>query len=562
MNNIHMYAALVTIAHGEPEWWTGPEQTGVQLLKDNAFAAEFVAEKTTADVREIRRIVFQMLGMDHLVLFIDACCNYLQPDASSSTSPKYVITPRKKRTEAMKVVLTSMIAAKKSAFNEDNIRRLLWFALECGLDLGPTTRHLTPSSLRKRGISPSDLCGISLRGIVVYDTMNTIELLTRVQVHKKNVDIVVTRAVLACITFNAETILYSTMRLYAGYSNSAVWYEILDKLFIYHQRVSPAASSMSILSKCLYMLAGKTVAAHLIFANDCDKQRRMLPYLLRKPDLNDASIIPAFNSRVDNVDHVIAMTELCCSHPNWHHASVKIINIFANDDDDEFIANVNRLHGVNVESHADIAAYVFANVKLGDTRSFCSSLMQIIAKHGAFDTVMKWMMSSEDPCRMSKVACIFAHRLFQTYPVAERAVIYRRYLKVHPGLRSDSTIIYYLMHGKDAVYAYWHRRSLYLVRDMLKFGFEDNAIAHIIDVSHAREYIPPSFDCGIGRIQDLCERELRFDLLMRLINRHCHVRVLDYRTEKLLTRLKSDYYCYSIKQRMAIITRIQLTLLV
>ena len=557
MNNIHMSSALVTIAHGEPEWWTGPEQTGHQLLESGAFAEQFVAEQTTADLVEIRRIVFQMLGMDHLVLFIDACCCYSQPDVSSFTQSETVIISEEERTEALNAAVALAKAAKKRTFNVSNIRRLLWFAIECGLDLGQTARHLTPYALYLRGIGSRDMNGFRLRGLEhECGAVNTTDVLTRIQLHGEYVDVVVTHAVLACTTFNAETVLHDAVRLDTCDSGSAVWFEILDMLFAYHQRASPAASSMSIMSKCLHLFVDGTAMMQILSADSCDKQRRMLPYLLRKPDLSDGSIILMFCgiSPDTDVDHIIACAELCGDHPNWPHMCVKLIDRFTRYK--QFVATVNRLPGVNVESQADIAAYVIATMKLGDTCQLGFRLMQVIAKYGTFDTVLKWVMSNEDPCVRELVACVFAHRLFLTWTVAERAVIYDRYIKAHPGPRCYSTIIYYLMHGEDAFGTYPHRCSLHLVFDMLVFEFEDCAIAHIIDASHAREHIQMSSDCVVGGILDLCKKELRFDLLMRLVNRHYRPGMVDDFTLQLMVMKLEIATCYSVEQRQILINHV------
>ncbi|MBL4693960.1 hypothetical protein JKY72_01170 [Candidatus Gracilibacteria bacterium] len=189
-----------------PEWWTKPGNTGVQLLAGNALAAEFVAEETFADIREIRRIIFQMLGMDHLVFFIDACCNHLELGSA-------VIQDRL-RTKKMK-------AAKRLAFDDDNARRLLWFALECGLELEPTTRHITPFGLRQRGIDHFTMCRSYPLTSADCTTMSTVEMLTKLRVQKVHLNGSVTRAVLDSATFNAipiydesKTVIRDSTRLY------------------------------------------------------------------------------------------------------------------------------------------------------------------------------------------------------------------------------------------------------------------------------------------------------------------------------------------------------------
>ncbi|MBL4695123.1 hypothetical protein JKY72_07200 [Candidatus Gracilibacteria bacterium] len=552
-----MSAALVTIAHGEPEWWTGPDNTGVQLLAGNAFAAEFVAEQTTADLVEIRRIVFQMLGMDHLVLFIDACSNCLQPRVDDPEN--CIILPM--------VYVAYVVVNAESV--KANIHRLLWFALECGLDLRPTARHITPIEFAEQGTNP---CGMSLQGHESCDKLNTTDMLVKLRLQHQHIDDDISHAVLACTTVvtspifddDNKVMLHDTVRLCTSDSGSSAWHEILDLLFIYHKRVSPAASSLSIMSKCLHEVTGKTIVNQLVQADWADKHRRILPYLLRKPDLSSCFM---FNfSRGSDSLYLNECAKLCVDRPDWPQACAKLINLIANHTKllpKFLITRVNNLPSMNVTSQADIAAYIIANVKLDSVRELSGHLMQVVVRYGTFNTpfsidcVLAWM-NNKYQFAISKVACMFAHQLFLTRPVAERAAIYERLLKVNHRSPEHGEIIYYLMHGEDAfgTYKAKHLCSLHLVFDMLDNECNDSAIAYIIDASLAREQIQMPSDCIANWILGLYQQELRFDLLMRLVNRHYRPGIPDRATTLLLVMKLGTTTCYSVEQRHILINRI------
>ncbi|MBL4694895.1 hypothetical protein JKY72_06020, partial [Candidatus Gracilibacteria bacterium] len=308
--------ASAAIAHGAPEWWTGPGETGVQLLAGNAFAAEFVAEKTTADLVAIRRIVFQMLGMDHLVLFIDACCNPL--DQTHPNVPDGHLTTKEKR-----VAITKALAAKQLAFSEANVSRLLWFALECGLILESNTRHVTPFKFGKPVRTMFNQHALCVKH--TQCTMNVVEMLTQLRVHEVHIDSVVAHAVLNSTTFDANPAFDKRMRfiqptrLYTYDAGSAVWYDILDTLFAYHKNMWPQFDAISTLGRCLHAVDDVSIMDQLIAADVWDEQRRMLPYLLSKTDLSD-SIIFTFCSDIDDgsdIDRIFKCARLCKDYPDW-----------------------------------------------------------------------------------------------------------------------------------------------------------------------------------------------------------------------------------------------------
>ena len=556
-----LMSAALTL--GEPEWWTGPEQTGSQLLEDGTFAAEFVAEETFADIREIRRIIFQMLGMDHLVFFIDACCSYLRIDVDAIVSVE-------ERTKEMKTMVKAMNAAakakKQDIFDDANIRRLLYFALECGLDLGPTACHVTPFAFRKYKIAHFSVSGINLRAFKRRLTVTTVEMLTKLQMHHKHINGTVTRAVLDSTTFNAGPIfdecgiiVHPRTRLYSNDSGSAVWFEILDVLFAYHQSASPS-NTFNIMSKCLHEVKGHaTLFTQLITANRCDKQRRMLPWLLRKPDWSDGAHIIVFYRAVADVNRIFACADLCKDHPDWRHTCVRLINMFVARK--HFIANVRRLPGMAHMTLADIGNYVLANIqrarRLPIVCSIRCNLMQFIVKHATFDTVSSvdrvfaWGISYSD-----SIMLVFAQRLFLIQTVAQRAVTYKRFLAViyvgHSTCDSRlGEIIYYLMHGEESfgTYTQTHHSSLLLVEDMLKLGLDDRAIAHIISATHTQDVSNMSY-----LIIKLCERKLRFDLLLRLLDRYCRI---DANAAKYWIKLLKESADYEPDQTQTLIAHIR-----
>ena len=477
---------------------SGVENTGVQLFADDMLATDFLTKQTYAVIHDIRRIVFQMLGMDHLVLFIDACIKLRLPNET--------------QTEAAKV------------------RLLLYFAIECGLDLGPTARHLTLFHLYLQGVDPFELRDISLYS-VEHRVMSTAAVLTRMRTHKKHIDGTILSTVLASTSLVTDpifdgcgTIVHDSTRLCSLDSGSAVWFEILDIMFTYHQRTHPTFTSLHILSMCLHASRTYPIMTQLVCANVWDDRRRMLPYLLRKPDLNDGSIIYSFFYRADYIDHIIACAAICKDHPNWPQMCVRVITVCAAHKD--FVTNVSRLPGMNVESKADIAAYVIANVKSSDVRSLSVDLMQLVVNYSAFDTpssidrVLTWITSCTRPSDSSKVMCLFAYRLFQMRADAERAAIYERYRAVYPDQQYHSEIIYYLMHGEDAFGTYDRETkcNLHLVHDMLVLVLDNRAIAYIIDATNARAGIYLEHNAGWFTV--LCEFRLHFDLLLILLKRH------------------------------------------
>ncbi|MBL4695122.1 hypothetical protein JKY72_07195 [Candidatus Gracilibacteria bacterium] len=566
-----MSAALVTLALGAPEWWTGPEQTGSQLLESGAFAEQFVAKETTADLVEIRRIVFQMLGMDHLVLFIDACCNYLRIDVDAMVSEERCTKEMKAMVKAINAV---MKAKKQRAFDEDNISRLLYFALECGLELEPATRHMTLRGFRKQEIEHFGISDIHLRGFMSRSTMTAVEMLTKMSIHSTEINGAVARAVLACTTFNASTIFDKDMfviqwrtRLYASDSGSAVWFDVLDMLFVYHQRASPASSSLGILAKCLQKMDGVTIMNRLVEADRCDEQRRMLPYLLGKPDLSDGSIIVEFYQDAADIKHFATMAELCKNHPDWPRTCVKLVNMFANcrylySDADrmQFITYVNHIPGMDNMTLADIANYISADLQMNDACEIGKRLMQTVVKYATFDTelsldvVFEWMLNHD-----SYVPFVFAERLYLTHSVAERAAIYERFVVIEhssfPGTRR-SALIYYLMHGEEAFNTYTRSTvcNIHLVLDMLAIKCESETIAYIISAAckpgvSKRDHVPEN-------VLKLCKRGLRFDLLMRLVKQHYHTYTYEARTEKLVEQLETSTY-YEPDQLQLLIAYIQ-----
>ena len=553
-------------ALGEPEWWAGPGKTGVQLLESGAFAAEFVTEDTTKDIVEIRRIVFQMLGMDHLVFFIDVCCNYLKVDRTMLTPPVNVIILEEKCAEAMNATITEAIKAKQRIFTVANIRRLLWFALECGLDLGPMTRHVTPDEFRKQGISPFDLYGISLRGPNCV-TVDSAEMLTRVRLQDQHLDGLVPRIVLAHTTlvtnpiFNDEYVkTHATSQLNSIDSGSAVWFEILDVLFDYHQQTLSEFGTIFITCACL-RAAGGTNMSQLIYTNG-EKQHRMLPWLLRKPDLNDGSLIVRFFRHFGTeIEQIFACSSICKDHPDWPHACVLLINLLIRRKG--FIANVNRLLGMNVESQADIAAYVSANMRLSDVRAIDTGLMTMVVKHSTFDNkssidrVLAWMTSKVSDSGLNRAVCLFAYRLFQTRSADECAAIYVRLREVRSLHNNYSEIIYYLLNGKTlGSYNISLQCSHHLALDMLELKFNNNAIAHVLDAIHDRRRVFMPYARTINIIRELCKRRFRFDLLMSLINRHYHVHEVSPCAQRLIDQLIT-LDCYSREQRQIITDRLR-----
>ena len=511
-----MSSAIIKHTHGAPKWWTKPRNTGRQLLEGNALAAEFVAEETFVDIREIRRIIFRMLGMNHLVFFLNACCDYRQPQGE----------------------MTIMCHTERLAFNEDNVRRLLWFALECGLELEARTQHMTQFGFRQRGIDHFTLCRSGLYLADCAATVTTVEMLTKLRICDVHLSGTVTRAVLDSTTFNAipifnesKTVIQASTRLRAIDSGAAVWFEILDMLFTYHQNASPMSSSLSIMAKCLQPSLYLNTMNLLVVAESHDSERRMLPYLLRKHDLSSGAIIVKFHYNDVYIDHIIKCAEFCKDNPGWPQACLMLINMFANHK--QFAANVNRLPGLRSKSRAHIAAYVFANMDLGNVCELSIDLIDFIVKHATFvtdsnvDCVLTWMAYKKNQHKIDIIACVFAHLLFQTRPDIERAVIYEQYLKVRPTCHFFSELIYYLMHGEDSfgTYALDHRCSIYLTLDMLTLELENSAIAHIIAATHVRDLIPVPPNC-IGRmLLELCKKGLRFDLLIRLVHRHYRVTV-------------------------------------
>ncbi|MBL4693958.1 hypothetical protein JKY72_01160 [Candidatus Gracilibacteria bacterium] len=260
----------------------------------------------------------------------------------------------------------------------------------------------------------------------------------------------------------------------------------------------------------------------------------MLPWLLRKPDLNDGSLILRFcRNPIDEIEQIIACAELCKAHQGWSRTCVQLISMFARYE--QFVANVNRLLGVNVEltSHADVVAYLFANMKIADVRVIGCDLMQFIVIHAVFDTklsvdwVFEWMVDvTPNPPRsyfISKLMCIFAQHLFLIRPVNERLVIYKRFRAAFPQRQHHDEIIYYLLHGENAAGTYGPvppQCSLQIVLEMRVIECEDHVIAYIIDALHSHELVVISRSNALDLIFRLFERKLRFDLLMLLVNRH------------------------------------------
>ena len=526
MNNIHMYAAL---AHGAPEWWTGPEQTGHQLLESGAFAEQFMAEKTTADLVEIRRIVFQMLGMDHLVVFINVCSNYLQPDVDTISLSGNMIIWEKQHTKALHVALAKAKAAKKKIFDVLNIHRLLWFALECGLDLGPTARHATPSEFYKQQISPFDLRSVSLRRLASCTTMNTIEMLTQLRLWGSHIDDAVTSTVLSFTTFNADpifdeskTIVQPRTRLHVHDSGSAVWHKILNMMFVYHQSASPASSSLEIMAECLSEIKRRIpTVVRVVIVNRYDEQRRMLPYLLRKPDLNDGSLILKFCDTPIDVDYIVACAELCKDHPNWPQTCVMLIDRFINCE--HFIANVNKLcrsPGMNQMTMVEITAYVTANVKLDDVHELSIELLQLVVRYSAFDTkssidcVLKMFEVNDCTNFISKLAVAFAYRLGLTRPVAVRVDMYKRHFSSGKYSKHHGAMIHYLMHNEDSYVKCKRLRHCNLELDTLQLDTHTTACdtCEITAQIAANVYL-------VRAPHKLCKMKLYFDSLILLINR-------------------------------------------
>ncbi|MBL4694892.1 hypothetical protein JKY72_06005 [Candidatus Gracilibacteria bacterium] len=510
---------------GDPEWWTGPNQTGRQLLSHTMFAEQFVAEDTTADIRAIRSIVFQMLGMDHLVFFIDVCCNNLEPDVDALTPVENVIISEEKHTEALKAPAVTRIKAKKKGFNVSNIRRLLGFALECGLKLGQTTQHMTPREHRRRGINPFDLCNISIRGHELGN-VNTIEMLTQLRLQEAHIDGTVCRAILSCTSFNmgsiideSNVILQPRTRLHPEDSGSAVWFNVLDMLFVYHQNASPMSSSFDILTECL-SISRVNILCVLVDANKCDEQRRLLPYLLRKPDLNDGKLILMFCAdtfnfgNIDNIDYIIACAELCCEHPNWPQTCVKLINcLFMKRK--HFIANVKRLPGVNVESQADIVAYIFAN--MNGVQDISCHLIIFMAEYGAFDTtvsidyMMGMLRRNGFGYFASEAAMSFAYRLGSTQPVTERIILYKRYFEHAKYSQRPTAIIHYLMHHKSLYFKYsrLQRCSLH-VGDFLELELDNRTIVSVKCPRHLDGRETP-YGYLTANIRELCDKKIHMD---------------------------------------------------
>ncbi|MBL4693961.1 hypothetical protein JKY72_01175, partial [Candidatus Gracilibacteria bacterium] len=499
---------LVKHSRGPPKWWTGPGNTGLQLLVGDGLIGAFLDEATTIDMIEIRRIIFRMLGLNHLVFFLDACCNHVQltDEMDGMNNVEFVN------------VLGTMKAAKRQAFNDTNVRRLLWFALDCGLELEATTRHMTLFGFCQRGINHFTLCRSYQMTFGRCATVATVEMLTKLRVRGVHLNGIVTNAVLDYTTFNAEPIFYENnpilqprTRLDVTDSGSAVWFEILDMLFAYHQNASPPeSSSLHIMAKCLCGSVGMNIMRLLIKADKNDTQRRMLPYLLGKHDLSSGAIITAFYLSTDDFHYLFACADLCKRHKDWSGTCIKIINLFANCNN--FVANVRQLPGMNqYTTIADIADYISVNLQL-DRPQVCkigSKLALIVVRHTTFatessiDWVFEWMMNDEQ-----HIALVFAERLFQTRTVAQRAVIYKRFL-ASDKRSCRAEIIYYLMHGKDAFGTYEHSEhcSLSLVINMLEHKFEDNTVDHIISAAHTQDV--DRFDDVPYLILELCKFALR-----------------------------------------------------
>ncbi|MBL4694893.1 hypothetical protein JKY72_06010 [Candidatus Gracilibacteria bacterium] len=514
-------------ALGAPEWWTGPGKTGVQLLESDAFAAEFVAKETTADVREIRRIVFQMLGLDHLLLFLGNCCcvendEYAEVDVEAQ-------------------------AAKKSAFDEDNTSRMLYFALECGLDLGLDVYHKIEfelSNLQIELFGPNEFAATYAGS----DTLNTVELLTKAHIRQVHVSGVVTRAVLACATFDA-----TTTRLYTGDSGSAVWYDILDILFAHHQLEHLELSTVDILRDyCLDLLPVAFKFAAFIDADRHDKQRRMLPYLLSKADLSSGSIIVRFCHTSADFAYLIACAAVCGSHRQWSRTCVGLISLFA--EHKEFIANVSSLPGLGyVKSQHDVVNYVLACLQwLGgsmiDVGDFSVGLMRVLVKADALtvDRFFRWVEADNKALRVSSVTVVFAAQMFLTQSITTRMDLYQRFCTVDLYRDRHVEIVYTLLLGKGSFVRNGCRSncSIYLALDMLAQDLDIRAIEYVIEEAHARDAIRcfPS-----DHILELCERQLRFDLLLLLVKRHYHAHIRKTRALELIDELKT-VTCYTDSQ--------------
>ena len=501
----------------------------------NPLADTFLAETTRGDMVEFRRIIFRMLGLNHLIFFLETCGNSI-----------HVVIPEDDCT-----AITHTITAKKSAFNESNVSRLLWFALECGLELEPMTQHMTPFGFCEQGIEHFGLPHIDMRqSLRGCPTMTTVEMLTKIHRYRKHFDGVVTRVVLASTTFNAEPILDESKnliqrptRLCASDSGSAVWFEILDMLFTYYQSASPAASSLHIIAMCLHFSL-KTPMHLLRDVDKWDKHRRILPYLLSKPDLNDGSIIFEFFHNTADIDYLIACASVCRDHPKWPQACVQLIDRFADCDDDaaDVVANVSRLPGMKLRSLTDIANFVSANREHG-AHLLSNKLVLIVVKHATHNTeqiiecVIEWLVYDNPD-----VTLVLAHRLFLTQTVAQRAAIYKRFRSTHRDTPCGE-IIYHLMHGEDAFGTYSpNYNSLRLVLVMLEHELDESAIVHVIGATHMQDV---SSVLGMSYlVLALARHKLRFDLLLHLVDRHYHVHMPNRRATILLSELikRSPFY--------------------
>ena len=530
-----------------------------QLLDGGVCAAKFMINRTRSDIREIRRIVFQMLGMDHLVVFINTCCNYFEiGDDVLKMAPMADLVAE----QASEQTFKDAQAAKKNVFDYGNVSRLLYFAVECGLDLRLSAHHKLARTLREQGTRLHALHKNDLTG--EHKAMPTIEMLMTIRLRGEHIDGVITRAVLNCTPFDV-----STTRLHPGDSGSAVWFEILEMLFVYHQYKHPELSTIRILID--YCLCGHSATFKpLTNANKHDKQRRMLPYLLSKPDLSNGRIIVRFFRRTIDAEYIGTCAELCKTHKSWPQTCVGLISLFAKHND--FVANVSLLPGLgHVKSQHDVVIYMLMHMRFSGRMCglhyIGDKLIQMLIKADALttDQFFIWIDMNNRAMRVSDTAIIFAAQLFLTHSVAERTVLFERFRVADVCDDCVVEIINILLLENGSLN---HRAArnlssvcrIYLALNMLELDLDIRVIEYVLGEaccsSHCRRIIPRLSE----KIFRLCEYQLRFDLLLGLVKQHWRAQRTSERAREFIKELKK-LTCYEPAELQNLSNYIRLSLL-
>ncbi|MBL4694894.1 hypothetical protein JKY72_06015 [Candidatus Gracilibacteria bacterium] len=562
---------------------------------DSAGHISELLTSTRPFIAEMRRIIFRLIGLDNLVIFFNTCCNYyvlngtdelltrmsiaefamsdafnhipdepllraviefselpehMQEILTHAQIPFNILFGRMRHIRSVAVANEMAFNkarseaqwAKRKAFTAVNIRQLLWFAIECGLDLSPNATHNIT-------FEPNDaLMLYNLYGVGSEDQTlaTTAQLLTKLRLLGEAIPKDVANAVIRHVDFDGCTPIRSNMED----SGSEAWYHVLDSIFVQHQAAHPELDPIDILvDHCLIeYICDLTKLKILIHVDKFDPQRRMLPYLLSKPNLSDSGIIRYFIRNANDDEYIIACAKLCVPHKDWIRTHVLLIDIYAYYPN--LLVCINALPEGNFESVTAIATYVSANMQLDYVNLLREPLMRLVAARSMFETdlsvdcMLAWLKNVKKFDSISQLACMFAHQIFLTRSAGERAVIYDRYLEAWPDFNLYCELVYHLLHGEESVGNC--ERSLHcsirLVRGMCNCSFTDQAIAHVIDVMHARERVEVSNAVTIQLFISVCELGLQFDLLMRLAEYHLQSRMSRDVAEAFMEQIKETSY--------------------